>query len=311
MTNPTDARPGEDPIADPELPRELREALDSMTTPDPCPEFRAKLRGAFVDGDLRCSDTAVESALGEWEVPAANDAFRTRCREAFLSGALAAAPAADTPVVPIGGRILRWLPAAAAVIAALLLIPELLRDHARWEKLEGGTFFVNGVSVSESSTGDVSEMIRAGSDCRVECGGKPVLMSYGGAILLRMDPSAVVSFDQEGDPVVLTVSKGSLQFSFRRVDAPELIVNTPGGSLRIHGDAVGVTVREGQGACICCLEGTVDVRPASTSTAAYTLHSGDSSWLPMGDDAPKVMRGEVHHSEVLEELRESASRHFY
>ncbi len=320
MTNAPDHRPDEAPdktsASDPELPRELREALDSMTTPDPCPEFRAKLRGAFVAGDLRCSDTAVESALGEWEVPPANDAFRERCRAAFLSGATPAAPplrrvGGATPAAPLGGRLLRWLPAAAAVIAALLLVPELLRDSARWEKVEGGAFSVNGVSVSEPTKDELHGMIHAGSSCKVECGGEPVLMSYGGMILLRMDPSAVVSFDEVGDPIVLTVDKGSLQFSFRRVDAPELIVNTPDGRMRISGEAVGVNVRETGGTCVCCLDGKVEVHPTAAGAAAYTLRAGDSTWLPRGSSEPKIMRGEVHHGEVLEDLRESASRHFY
>lgn len=292
-----------------ELPRELREALDSMTTPDPRPEFRSKLRGDFVAGEVRCSDTMVESALADWDVPAARAEFRARCRDAFLSAA-APVPAVDEE----RGKLLRFLPLAAAALIAALLIPELLGKQAGWEQLEGGTFAVDGVTVSEPTAEELDRLLSARGSCSVDQGGEKVLLRYEGGLLVEADPGTdflVRAVESKGTALSLELSSGALRVSTKAEFRQRVAIETPDGKIVLRGEAIGVDVLGERGTCICCLDGEVEVDPSFEGAEGYRLGSGSSLWLPRDSGEIKLMHDEVHHEESLQLIRKSARTYFY
>ena len=307
MTDPRTDGPDRGPEHD-DLPAALREALDSMKPTEPDPDFRDRLRGAFVAGDLQCSDTAVESALGDWEVPPADPAFRARCRDAFLA---TAAPAAEP--APARGRLLRFLPLAAAAAAAALLVPGLLGG-----KTGDGVqrLVINGAPVvqTDAPDHDLGALLGAGGSCSVEDDSEPVLLRYGDDLLVEADAGA--SFDVDLDvpatePIGVALRSGAVRVSHRDGDRRGVAIRTADVVVTMRGQAIGMDREEGRGTCICCLAGEVDVAPVRDGMDPFTLSSGDSAWLGAGDDQWRVYRGEVHHRGSLEDLRETARTYFY
>ncbi|MCA8979318.1 MAG: hypothetical protein H6831_03185 [Planctomycetes bacterium] len=301
--------PASDPPFDPELPRELREALDSMTTPDPRPEFRSKLRGEFVAGEIRCSDTMVEAALADWDVPPANDDFRARCRAAFLSSAAPVPVAAGER-----GKLLRFLPLAAAALIAALLIPELFGKDEGWEKLGGGPIAVDGVTVSEPTAEELDRLLRVRGSCRVDRDGEKVLFRYEGGLLVEADPGTdFVVLDPKSNDTALSLElrDGALRVSAKPEFRRKVAIETLDGTFVLRGQAIGVDLMGERGTCVCCLEGEVDVDPRVEGVPDYRVGSGSSIWLPRDSDEIKLMDREVHHADSLQQIRESARTYFY
>lgn len=291
---------------DHELPRDLRDALDSMNTPDPRPEFRSKLRGDFVAGEIQSSDTMVEAALDEWTAPVASDAFRARCREAFLT---AASPAAAT--VTQRSPLRRFLPLAAAAVAAALIVPELFGRAGDWEQLEGGSLAVDGRTVSDA--GPTRAIVRSGS-CSVKEGGERVLLCYRKRFLIEADPGAKFTYLEPRDSTIglsLSLASGGLRVSSKSKTNLGVEIRTPDAVVVMRGEAIGLDVFDDRGTCICCLDGDVEVDPVVEGVDPFLFSSGSSMWLPRGSDEIKLMRDELHHKDVLEKIRNSARRYFY
>jgi hypothetical protein len=292
-----------------ELPRELREALDSMTTPDPRPEFRSKLRGEFVAGEIRCSDTMVEAALDQWDAPPAREEFRNRCREAFLSAAV------DRERVPEDrGKLLRFLPLAAAAAVMALLIPELLGGSSSWEQLEGGPIVVDGKTVAEPTGDQLEDHLRARGSCSVDKDCEKRLMRYLGTLLVEVDPGTVYDVDFErsaGTNLYLELEQGAMRVSGKPGVEHLISITTPDAEVVMRGEAIGVDVIEERGTCVCCLEGDVEVDPVFEDAEKFAVQSGSSIWIPRASKEIKLLPEEVHHREPLELIRKSARTYFY
>lgn len=292
-----------------ELPRELREALDSMTTPDPRPEFRSKLRGDFVAGEIRCSDTLVESALVDWDVPKARDEFRTRCRDAFLAAA-APVPA----VAEERGKLLRFLPLAAAAAVLIVLLPELFGGESKWERLEGGALTVDGTTVVDPTGVQLERTLYARGGCGVDKDGEKLLLCYVGSLLVEADPGTQFSVDEansDQNNLSLDLTAGAVRVSGKPGYEHRIAIRTPDASIVMHGAAIGVDVLGERGTCVCCLEGEVEVDPTHPEAPQRSVHSGSSIWIPRDSADIKVLESEVHHLDPLEEIRTSARTYFY
>jgi len=294
---------------DQELPPELREALDSMTTPDPRPEFRSQLRGEFVAGEIRCSDTMVEAALEQWGAPPASAAFRANCREAFLSASGAqVSPDAER------GKLLRFLPLAAAALVAALLIPELFGDDTSWERLEGGALVVEGETVSGPGDTNLDRAIHAPGGCSVDKGGEKLLMRYGKNLLVEADPGTEFDVDEalsDDTNLSLELTKGAVRISGKPGHEHRISIRTPDASIVMCGEAIGVDVLEGRGTCVCCLDGDVEVDPVHEGAENHSVRSGSSIWIPRDSAEIKVLEAEIHHRDPLEQIRRSARTYFY
>lgn len=301
--------PASDSSFDQELPRELRAALDSMTTPDPRPEFRSKLRDEFVAGEIRCSDTTVETALASWDAPPARPEFRAACREAFVSASVA-----QSAAVPERGKLLRFLPLAAAAAVLLLLLPELFGDESKWERLEGGSLTVDGTTVVDPTGATLERTLQARGGCGVEKDGEKLLLRYVGSLLVEADPGtrfSVNAAQTDDNNLSLDLTAGAVRVSGKPGYEHRIAIRTPDASIVMRGEAIGVDVLGDRGTCVCCLDGDVQVDPVHPEAANRAVRSGSSIWIPRGSADIKVLEAEVHHREPLEQVRMSARTYFY
>lgn len=312
MSAPHEHEP--DPSSGDDLPRELRDALDAMTRPSPDPRFRERLRAAFVSGALGDGATSseahgdarieaeLETALDAWAAPLARGDFRARCREVFLAGE--AAPRER-------GRLLRFVPLAAAAAILLLILPQLV------ERLSGGSgpeaYVVNGRTVANPSAADIEGLLDL-PGCRVVDGPREsTLMRYGDGLLLEIDAGSdfrVLSADTDGLALDLQLDRGALRVANRSEGGGAVVVTTPDGRIVLRGEAIGVDVLGDRGTCICCLSGEAQIEPAHPGSAPHEITGGDAAWLPRGE-ALVPMPGDLHHEGELEELHRAARTHFY
>jgi len=302
-----------------------------MTTPDPSPEFRSKLREEFVAGEICCSDTMVEAALEEWRMPRASEGFRNRCWDAFLgasTGARSAVRAAENAAVTAGGgndqlergrgRLLRFLPLAAAVAVGLFLVPGLLRGRFGSQKLGAASLVVNGQTVSDPTVEELERLV-AIPHCRVAESGETVIFRYANDLLLEVDPGTEFSIEEPNGGLIalaIQLDKGALRLSSKPEFTQRVSVRTPEGLIFMRGEALGVdvmgdSVMGGGGTCICCLQGLAEVQPSAPDSNHFRVRSNDSLFLPRGSGEIKLMRDELHHRDPLVTLRESARTYYY
>lgn len=204
--------------------------------------------------------------------PEADPEFRTRLREAFVSGRIEApARVAPPPVTSSGGRpwwrlpVARWALAAAAFVVVWMAGSALNRAPA-WQVLEVhgvGVATVDGRPVMLDKVEQLTALIRPGARVRVPDGATVALASRGQmALELTADADVVIPSAPGrwfGRSTYAEVNRGIMRITtghgFR---GARLHVETPAADVDVTGTTLAV-ICEPVGTCVCVLEGGVKV----------------------------------------------------
>lgn len=197
-------------------------------------------------------------------------AFRARLKDAFVSGEIAskASPGADgagdAPPAP-GGKIVpmrrRWPGVFSLAIAATAAV---LYFATRPQPEEFTV--MGGDAVATVQRGDREEPISAASAQTVAAGAAVTVatgsldLRWGNVVALRVNPGSVVLPDlREGQPMTFDVAQGEVVFlTGPGFPGRRLTVDTPEGRVEVVGTAFAV-YRDDGGTCVCVLEGTASV----------------------------------------------------
>ncbi|MBZ0269601.1 FecR family protein [bacterium] len=191
--------------------------------------------------------------------------FRARLKDAFVSGEIAGAPPAGVAGVA-GDKIVpmrrRWPgPLALAAAAVIAVVFFAVRPHPAAEfAVIGGDAEATvrrGDHVARITAAD-AHAVAAGSEVAVASGS--LELQWRDVVALRVNPGSVVLPTlTEGGTMQFTVAKGEVVFlTGPGFAGSELTVVTPEGRVEVVGTAFAV-YRDDGGTCVCVLEGTASV----------------------------------------------------
>jgi ferric-dicitrate binding protein FerR (iron transport regulator) len=285
---------------------EIERALACVPRPAAAAEFKARLRSRFLDVD---PDLRAEASLG----PAAHSS-EARARGPMAGGAGGAGGARADDVWRRRFVSLSVIAAAAAVLLALFV----LRPRGpRWQVLDGtgaGIAKIDGSPVDTSNRVALADALAGATT--LESGTGLLRLRLGDLYLLELDPHSRVALSaldkhSRAEPLSLRAERGALRVqtgpafpgSSMRVSTSEL-------DLRVTGTAFAVDLLDSateQGTCVCCLEGSVEVRSASKIPDARAISAGAMCVVFRDKKAPPLW-GEVvePHARPLRALEEVA-----
>jgi ferric-dicitrate binding protein FerR (iron transport regulator) len=219
---------------------------------------------------LSADQERVRALLREARTPEADPVFRTRLREAFVSGRIADAAPAPAAVAPARAAwwrrpLVAWAAVATAALVAVLAVPAMNRAPA-WRVVEirgAGVASVDGRPVTLDHTDQLAAMLRPGARVRLPEGAVISLASAGMmTVELNAGADAVIpglpgrwfgrASHAEVNRGVMRVATGA-DFKGAR-----LTIATPAADVEVIGTTLAV-ICEPVGTCVCVLEGRVKV----------------------------------------------------
>jgi len=221
---------------------QAREALRSMQTPAPDPQFRAQLKASFVDGTIEAAAPVHDTA------PPRAAAGRRASLLDWLRGSL-------------WGRM-AWAAATAAIVLTVLT----LNRGPQWEltAAEGeGMVTVNDRTVSMADTEALAQLLVPGVQVRVPSGAMLELRSAG-QLAIRLIPGTEATIPSVpgrwfGRTASARVFSGTMRVtSGRGFKGARLTVATPIAEVEMTGTTMAV-ICEPEGTCVCVLEGMVKI----------------------------------------------------
>jgi ferric-dicitrate binding protein FerR (iron transport regulator) len=192
--------------------------------------------------------------------------FRARLRRAFVSGAIEPPMRRGTPLPIWGHPSFRWVVAPVAA-AALFAVASLLNQGPEWSlrAAEGTGEVVVGGRRMPIADGALAGHLRPGARVRVPESGSIELMSAG-MLALQITPGSEVTLPAVpgrwwGRAVRSELAGGEIRLtSGPRFRGARLEVTTPEATVEVTGTTLAV-ICEPAGTCVCVLEGRVMVGP--------------------------------------------------
>jgi len=250
-----------------------------------------------------------------WAPPPADPDFRARLKQAFVAGEIEAlAPARPATVHPLPAprfrlRPVHWAVAFAAAAAVAVVIGVANRG-ADWRVLGvtgEGLAVIDGRPVPLNHADQIAAMTRPGARVRLPDGATLELASAG-QVAVEMTSGADVVVPAVpgrwfGRTVHSEVQGGELRITTGpRFHGAHLVLSTPSATVEVTGTTLAV-ICEAEGTCVCVLEGRVMVGPrAGDMLAVEHLHRRfvyNDDRAPVYDD---IRPGEIG---TLSEFREA------
>lgn len=244
------------------------------------------------DHDLTPAERTTRDAVRALEPPRADDAFRARLRQEFVSGRIGRRRGiAFRPPWFLRGAV--WVPVAAAFACVALLAANRGPD---WHVIavDGpGPVVVDGVSFSIGDRTGIDERVRRGGRVTVQ-GATTLDLAATGVTALALAPGADVTLSAPPNRwwwrgMDAQIKTGDAYFSTgKRFHGAHLDVSTPDVSVRAVGTSFAVLCAP-FGTCVCVMEGQVQVGGQGTAPGT-------------GVQVPQGMRHVVHKGEAGETL---------
>lgn len=266
-------------------------------------------------------DPELERALSRVGRPAARAAFKAELRARFLAvdpdlrDELYLRRAAPPRAVEPQRRPWTSLVLAAAAAALLIVVFALRPRGPGWRLVDPGPgghglVRIDGRSIRTDDREALSAALVEATSFRT--GEQGLRLALGDLMLVELGPETEISLsssDKRGraEPISIAASRGAL----RLITGPgfagsQVTIGTGDLALRVTGTAFSVDVLEGvpgPGTCVCCLEGSIEMRPTH-ATGRTQLVTGGRMCIVHGDDARPETWGEVYepHAAPLREL---------
>ena len=277
-------------------------------------------------------DAQLARALDRWKAPPAREEFRARLREQFLTAPFDARVEGDglesEPKIHVeeslrpdfsferrraaaaaGPARRRWASLAAlAAIAALALIVLRFPRASAWRVLPSSTFtkvMVDGRQFSSAQAADLAASLAAGTRVEVEGGSLELALDRRLALSLASGSSLQLASIPGRDvqaQFVLRQERGSLALATGPdFSGWQLSVQAAHTLVRVVGTQVVIDMIPGEGTCICCRRGVVEVWDAVHPAFAVP---GGRMGFTFGDGSAPI-QGELvdEHLAPMETLR--------
>lgn len=255
------------------------------------------------DDALTPQEKRVREVLRAAEPPEADPEFRARLKQAFVSGRIApAAPAVGRPAMPARPDTsapwegLPWMRVGLALASAAVMFFVVvgLNHGPQWQvrSISGeGVAVIDGRPVALDHHDEIARMIRPGSRVRVPDGADIVLASAGCMALdLTSGTDAVVPASPGrwfGRSVSTEVQSGTLRITTgARFHGAHLSVQTPAADVRVVGTTLAV-ICESEGTCVCVLEGSVEVGARGGGPRVEVPH-GERRYVYLDERPPET-----------------------
>jgi hypothetical protein len=207
---------------------------------------------------------AVRDAVAARAHPSPEPAFRARLRHAFVTGRFAPRPERE-PRRPWFARPASLMPALAAL--ALAVVFTMNRGPAwRLVSVHGdGRVLVGQRPFTPEDRDGLAAAVRAGGELRTE-GAVTLDLAAPGQVAVALGPDSRISISASpgrwwGRAMFARLESGDAYFSTGRAfRGAHLDVATREVAVRAVGTSFAVLRHEGQGSCVCVMEGHVSVR---------------------------------------------------
>ena len=229
------------------------------------------------DDRLSEEDERVRRALLDAPPPRADDAFRERLRDAFVSGAIEVSGTREARVrsrrrtVPIRGLAPRsrapvWIAASLAAAAAITIVIGTLNQGQKWmvTGVRGeGAVAVDGETVPLSDRTALNRLIVPGAEVKIPDGVEIDLVS-GGVMALQLTRRTDLTIPPPPTRWINRRTEIHVRYGdIRMTTGPDfhgtrLNVVTPEAAVEVVGTTLAVIVQT-NGTCVCVLEGTARV----------------------------------------------------
>ncbi len=232
--------------------------------------------------------------------PRARAEFAARLREQFVAGSIkelpvgpprAERPHIGSPRSSSPFARFAWLAAAAAMIVIGVFLQKAGAPRAVFESLANAASDarVDGAAL------EVGEL-REGS--RVETGEHALDLRVAGAVVIEIGAHSKVRFERiassPGGDFAFAIESGALRVVTGPDFAPShLVVRAPDADVSIVGTEFGVDVIDGQGTCVCCTRGEVDVRATHRSNELARIAADQRSFCSVEPAAPPALGAPV------------------
>ncbi len=212
--------------------------------------------------------------------PRADEAFRARLREDFVSGRIEEleAPRTRRDATHRGAHraaLRRWfaqpttrIAFGASAVALAFLVLRTLNEGPQWAALPATgdlAVVVDGKLIAIRDRYALDASLRPGVDVRVPEGGEIVLVSEG-TLALQLLPGAELTLPRPPPRWVKRTSEidaraGEIRISTApRFQGAHLTVRTPNAAIEVTGTTLAV-ILNAEGTCVCVLDGTVRMGP--------------------------------------------------
>jgi len=213
--------------------------------------------------DLTSEERAVRDAVAARAHPGPEPAFRSRLRHAFVTGRFESRP--ERAPRPWFARPASLVPALAAL--ALAVVFTLNRGPAwRLVSVHGdGRVQVGGRAFSPQDRDGLAAAVRAGGELRTD-GAVTLDLAAPGQVAVALGPDSRLSLSASpgrwwGRAMYARLEWGDAYFSTGRAfRGAHLDVGTAEVKVRAVGTSFAVLRHEGEGSCVCVMEGHVSVR---------------------------------------------------
>ncbi|MFT4540206.1 MAG: hypothetical protein ACI841_003214 [Planctomycetota bacterium] len=277
--------------------RDLRLLLDKYGVPRARMMFRLRLQRQFAAqaGDENLRSTEEPKARAPRTLKLAKPAAQRRPRRAREQ-------APPKPRVTRLQLVVPLLAAAAAVVMMVFgpfgLFGPTAPGWWAWTKQDLQHLRIDGQSLAGLDASEVAD--RLSSAARVEAVGGDVRMGYGRLFAVELGDGSVMELSAIGSEPGDAIELAGTQGAFRFVTGPDfktqsrkLLFAAPDAVVEVVGTTFGVDVFDGEGSCICCVEGEIEVSPFDSGShkhlAAHPVQADnmsfvftDRSKMPMG-----------------------------
>jgi hypothetical protein len=278
------------------------------------------------DMDLTPEQKRLQSSLRELGEVRADEAFRAKLREQFVTGAIAGStaestaestiesPPADAPAEPLrvvpspvkSRRWGTWSLVAAPAIAAVLVFLVLGHGDAEWELQDvrgSGAITINGESVDTSDRDALARLIVPEARIAIDEGAELDVVLGNVLVTGVVGPSEfTLPTEQSQEPhlYAFTVLKGEFRIK-TGPDFPgrEVLLLTTEGRVEITGTSVAV-YKDAEVTCVCVLEGTAMIGKDSAHLDAVAAGSRKVMFADGSD--PMIIPIEPGHEQSLIEF---------
>ncbi|MFT7665673.1 MAG: hypothetical protein ACI87A_003913 [Planctomycetota bacterium] len=281
-------------------------------------EFRASLKGAFIDGSIEARPSELGAAGHSSVSENAGDRKAPRVLEGHWKEAtLEEVSSANTTTgstrasrkehrrnrrgrsaqpSPISSGAFSWQVATGllAVAAAVMLIvfgdfgQTVDHGQASWSVAARGTEFeVDRVRMSTEDGPQLVKAVNNGAHHLASLGGF-VELELARRLRLGMEPASrmdIPALERQPDELVFQLTEGVLHLMTAR-DNPEqsIVVQTPHAQVRIRGSVLSIEVFEGKGTCICVQLGEASIEVLNGEHQILQVGS-DSTCFVFSDDS--------------------------
>jgi ferric-dicitrate binding protein FerR (iron transport regulator) len=249
-------------------------------------------------------DSDLQRMLDAAETPPVRAEFRERLRRDFVRNLDASAPVAAT--APRRSSVFPWAAWVAGAIAAGVLAVWWTRasDPPQARGLELVERPPAGLRVDGAPLIPGAALL---SGARLSTAAESVRLRVAGVYVMELGPhtSATLArgFGDDDPSIELTLASGSLRVVTGAHFAPRrFTVKAPDAEVLVIGTEFGIDVDEAQGTCVCCNEGSIEVRPRG-SPSVERLVAGGMVYCFASDMAPMLGEAKAQHLRPITELR--------